>query len=1098
VSRTAGRDEIVRRLRAIWAEVLVVDAVDAEDDFFALGGTSVAAVQIAGRAATAFGVDLPANTVFTERTVAAYAAAVADGPRAARERPPRRIDRAALGPWEATVWSWGVYGSGTEAQAIDVYMLDGQLDVAALEWAFTEVVRRHENLRTVYPAVDHRPRARVRPAEPLRLPLLDLTVEARARRDQALREQLDRLTGDVIDYRVEPPLRVHLVRLEPTRHVLVVALHEIACDGQGYGALMRDLSRLYDQRAARAAAASEAPALQYRDAIHLPRDVDVAAGRRHWERVQAGAPLALSVPFASGGHQVAGPGESVTLPLPPKLVADVRALAVEEAATRFMAYGAAYVLLLHRWSGATDLIVESSAENRTRPGLEDVVGLFARLLPFRLDVSDAPSFRTLLRRMRDVALMAFHYGDELPIVSQMHMHSAAPGLNPAVPRFRLRDRTVSYTPTFAGVRVREIEPGHLTGALHLELLDEGDDRTKIVLASTDAGWAEGEIARMARHWIGLLARAVAEPDRPIGELDIGGDSRVTPRPARSSGSTHAIGRSACLHELVERQARRAPEAIAVRHGDQALDYRGLAAAADALARRLRVAGVGRGMHVGVALDPSIRLVIALLAVLKTGATCIPIATASARPELKQALPPLTLLLVAGAHVPLELVPGGRVLDLGAPTPPADAAIAPPALPGHASEPATDADVAFAIPTAGVAGPPRCVALTHGTLARLATWQQSAFRLGPGDRALHAPGPGVRAWAMTPWPYLAAGAEVVVPPSEGLAEPPAEITVAAGAPAQASRWLAAPRARHPCLRLVRVQGYGGLSVRDAVAREVAVVREYGAAEAGGVVLVERVRGSTSEWDGVSAASAEDVSIPLAVLDDYGNVVPSEAVGELCVDIGAIPARTGDLACQEADGTLRFIGRRVDEAPFRGFRLNPRMRAIEQALSQHPAIGAITTAWDPSSESLLACVVPRHGTMPSRYDLDHWVRDRVPSWVLPARYVTVRAVPCRADGSPDRRRLVAIAGRAEKERVAPRGATERTLLKLWRKVLRRRGIGVHDNFFVLGGTLVLGVELAGRAENAGIGFSPTVLFVAPTIAELAQWIDGARAQLTSART
>jgi len=1119
----ASPDEIARRLCAIWAEALGVETVRADDDFFALGGTSVAAVQIATRVTAAFGVTLPAGTIFTERTVAAYAAAVAGGRRAAHERRPRRVDREALAPWEATVWAWCEYETNHAAHDVAAYALDGPLDVAALEWALTELVRRHEGLRTVYPKVAHRPRARVLAPEPLRLQPIDLSAPARARREQALRAELDRIRGDPIDYRAEPPLRVELLRLGANRHVLVLAMHELACDGRGYGVLVRDLSRLYDARVAGAPAALDPPALSHRDALHAARDVDAEAGRSHWEAVRAGAPLTLALPFDSGGCARPGANQSVAVPLARELVADLRALAAAEAATMFMAHGAAYALLLHRWSGASDIVIEASAENRTAPGLEDVVGLFARILPLRLDVGDRPSFRALLRRMRDVTLMAFHYADQLPVVRPLRLHSPAPGLMPALPALRYRDHTLSQVPRLAGLAVRELEDGPLTGPLHLEVLEGaggggGGDGAKVVLASTDAGWTRAGLARMAGDYAALLARAVADADRPIGELELGEEARLAaPRPPADD----AAARPGCLHELVERAVADAPEAIAVRAGDAALSYRDLAAAADALAGRLSAAGVERGTHVGVALAPSIRHVVALLAVLRAGATCVPLPPSEIATELRQALPPLALLLVEDGRAPAGLVSDDRVLDVAAPDDRAldvaaadgraldvaaaddralDVAAASP--PAHAPAPAprvTADDIAFALPTAGVTGPPRCVALTHGALARLAVWQRSAFRLGPGDRALHAPGPGVRTWALAPWPYLAAGAEVLVPPPGDVAEPSPEATVMAGTPAQATRWLAAPRTRRPALRLVRAQGFGALAPPDGPGHEhvPAVVREHAVAEAGGVVVLERAQRTTSEWDGVAAASAGDVSVPVSVLDDDGRAVPSGAAGELALGagagagFGAGAVRTGDLACLEPDGALRVLGRRADEATFRGFRMNPHMRSLEQVLARHPAIDAVAAAWDASSASLLACVVPRRGVLPSRYDLDRWVRDHVSPWVLPARYVAVAEIPRRADGSPDRRRLAELAGGTPDGRDAPSGATERTLHKLWRKVLGRRRIGVHENFFVLGGTLALGVELAGRAEDAGVGFSPNLLLAAPTIAELAAWIDAAHA-------
>lgn len=1061
--------DVEQRLPGIWAEVLGCEPPRPQDDFFALGGNSLGAVELAARTSAAFGVEVPATAVFGARTVAAYASVVLerDGAPARGAARPARHDREALAPWEATVWAWAFYGSGIEAQSVDAFVLEGPLDVAALERAASDVVRRHEILRTVYPEVACRPRARVLPAAPVRIPLTDLARGAHRRRGDALRRELARLRAEPLDYRIEPPLRLHLLRLEAERHVLAVAVHEIVCDGQGYVAFLRDLARRYDEHVGAAAADAAPPPLQYRDAIHLRHDADAAAGDRHWERVLREAPLALPLPFPSGGRvsgtEPFGGDERAAAALTRDLAAGLGALAAQEAATPFMAYAAAYALLLHRWTGEREVVLESSAANRARADLQDVVGMFARMLPFPVDVGDEPSFRTLLRRMRDTALTAFHYADRLPVVDALQLLDGIPGLSGRSPYFRLRDPAQEPLLRLARIAARRLERDEPSGALHGEVRLRDDGSAELAISSNLPGWAPGELDGMARCFVELLTAAVAQPDRPIGSLGPQG------RPATVRDATGPDGDAERLHELVERRAREDPRAIAVRAPDETLDYGTLDARAQEVALRLRAAGTGSGVAVPIPLEPSAHALVTALAALKAGATC----------------------MVGGA----DDAPGGARPVPAVDAPEGAQPVSADGAPGAQPVP-TDAlaggDVAFLIATAGVTGAPRWIALRHEQLVRHALRQRAACRLGPHDVALHTAGPGVRAWALSPWPYLAAGAQVVVAPAAG-AEPPAapaaEITVAGLAPAEASRWLAAPRARRPRLRLVRAQGHGALSLPDARALDgVSVVREYAVSEAGGVVLTERARGSTDAWAGVAAGPGE-IGAPLVVLDDYGNVAADGAVGELAIGAGAV--RTGDVGRRRADGTVEFLGRRADEARFRGFRLNPCMQLVEEALGSHPAVAAAVAAWEPQDGALVAVAVPRRGALPTRGDLDRWLLEHQSGWLLPARYLAVEAIPRRADGSPDR---PALARRAHAARVVRRGPatpTERALLKVWRRVLGRRRIGVEENFFALGGTFVHGVELARRAAEAGVGYETNALFILPTIAGLAALIDSERA-------
>ena len=256
------------------------------------------------------------------------------------------------------------------------------------------------------------------------------------------------------------------------------------------------------------------------------------------------------------------------------------------------------------------------------------------------------------------------------------------------------------------------------------------------------------------------------------------------------------------------------------------------------------------------------------------------------------------------------------------------------------------------------------------------------------------------------------------------------------------------------------------------------------------MAQRVDGETPGWTSISADAAE-VRMDLYVADGDGAAVPHGVVGELCLTAdaekadGARRIRTGDLGCEESEGAFVFLGRRSDERRFRGFPLTASMELLDAELSAHPDLREGAVCWDAGTSSLVACVVPAGGQEATSGSLDSWIRGREVAWLLPAHYVAVERLPRRADGSPDRCALSALLDAGHGKALASArhgGRTERQLTRIWKKLLNRRHVDPWDNFFVLGGDLVLGVEMAVRAQRAGIDVTPAMLFTAPTVSEL----------------
>ncbi|HEU4702216.1 MAG TPA: condensation domain-containing protein, partial [Conexibacter sp.] len=948
----AGSAAVDPALRAIWAEVLGVDAPDVDDDFFALGGNSLLATQITARVADVLGVEVALDALFEAPTLGEYAEHVrAAGPapgakarngdsgtagderrrgglrgllrgrrdrrgapasaghtagagtRRERAARPARASTApdALYGLEASAWSVQRYQPDTTPHVGGVYALRGALDVGALERAFSTLVARHEQLRTSFPLVDHRPRARVHPPAPVAVEQLG---GGRRMRDEELRRHVDAARYEPFDYASAPPLRVRLIHSGRNAAVLAIMTHEIICDGQAFDLLVRELGQLYAAETRGDTPPLPAPPQTYRDVVRTlgPQlgSANADEARSFWHEALAGAPLAL--PLAHRRLGVEPDAQSAyarrTLQLPAELVQRLRALAQEEAATSFMVHLAAYFALLHRWSGEVDVVVRSPAANRARREWEQIVGFFSMVLPLRVAMADDPSFRTLLRRTREHALAAFRHASYVPEDNALRELPGLQGLGGWTPVFRLWDPTTEQPLELAGVSVRPYPEEGEAGGLVLVVTERSDGRTSAQLSSSATDLDARPLTELLRHYERFLAQVAEDPDRRVGS----GVELLSPS-ERDQLSGRAPARAAAeaadgVHGLVTTTAGRMPDAVAFDPGGGAvaLTYAELTARARAVAALLRTRGVTRGERVGLRIAPSGELLVALLGVLSAGAVAVPLLDPGLEDDPLAGLPPLASELDASTV--------------------AQAAAAA----DDAAEQIGPDEVALIVRTTGVGGRPRAVELTHGALCRAALRQRDALRLRANDRVAHVPGRGAWSWALAPWAALAAGATVVGPeraPQARSGTPPTgwleahAVSVAALDPWLADAALARPAALPATLRLLCVQGAGRLTVpQEAGGRgRLAVQRCYGLAEAGGLVSAERLGAGANGAD--ATVAGEPHGLRARVLDRYGNVAPAGAIGALELDDGAGAIATGDVARRRLDGTLELVGRAGDE-------------------------------------------------------------------------------------------------------------------------------------------------------------------------------------------
>ncbi len=1123
--RPRGVEEEV--LAGIWATVLGVEP-GARDDFFALGGHSLLAARVVARVRQALGVEVPLRAVFDAPTLKGLAAVVAGRRRAggAALPPLRRVprdDRGALPLSFAQERLWVIdrMEPGSAAYNIPAALrLSGRLDVAALEHALSEVVRRHEALRTTLAERGGRPVQVVHPAAPVVLPVADLSALPDAERGAALRRLAAEEAARPFDLAAGPLLRVALLRLGGEEHVLLLTVHHAVGDAWSTSVLLGDLAAAYG-----GAALPDLP-VQYADFAAWQRawlTGDVLDAHRGWWRGRlAGAPPALELPTDRPRPAAwSGRGAAHPFALAPELSGALKALARAEGATPFMVLLAAWQVLLGRWSGQDDVVVGTPVAGRTAAETEGLVGLFVNTLALRVDLSGDPPFREVVARVRDAALGAYAH-QELPFERLVEELGVRRDLarNPVFQVVFALQNTPGLPVEMSGVRL-EVEGAESATAkfdLALAMAESGDGFQAALEYAVDLFDRE-TAERMAAHFRVILEGIAAGPSRRVSELPLVEPAEARMLEAWSGASVAPAAPWTPVHERVLARAAEAPHAVAVVLGDTRTTYGELARRSGELAARLAARGVGPETRIALLAERSPEQVAAMLAVLRAGAAYLPIDPST--PDRRIA----RILADAGVPVVLTQRPlAGRLEGFGG-----EVVLLDPSSEQNGASAAgavshSPSSLAYVVYTSGSTGTPKGVAVTHGGLANLVDWHLDAFGVTAADRATQLAGLGFDAAVWETWPYLVAGAELhLVADEEVRASPEAlrsllldrGITLAFAPTALAETLLALEWPRETALRAL-LTGGDALRVRPRPGAPFRLVNNYGPTESTVVATSGVV--PPAETGRPPAIGRPIRGVRAIVLDAALRPAPVGVPGELCVggaqvargylgrpeptaaafvpdplagEPGARMYRTGDRARWLASGELEFLGRLDQQVKVRGFRIEP--GEVEAALLAHPSVReAVVVAREagPGDRRLVAYVVGAEGTAPAADALRAHLRARLPEYMLPAAFVALAALPLTAHGKLDRRALPEPeldAGRGGGD--APRSVTGELLAGIWAELLGGEP-GMQDDFFELGGHSLLAAQVTSRVRAVlGVEMPLRALFEAPTLAGLAARVDAA---------
>lgn len=996
------------------------------------------------------------------------------------------------------------------------FELNGVLCMEALQQALDETVRRHEILRTVFVQEGKQLWQKIMPVSTVACPLTvldDLSEDRRRAEQQRLhREELQR----PFDLAKGPLLRVNLIRLAENRYRLLFTLHHIVSDGWSIGILVREFAALYRAFSAGLPSPLAELPIQYADFAcwqkHWLQGPDCRKQLAYWRQQLQGAPETLSLPTdkprpAQAGHR----GANYHFSVADSLAAPLVDLSRRHGVSLFVTLLAAFNVLLYRYSSQQAVCVGTPVANRNRRELEDLIGFFVNTLVLRSDLSGNPAFTTLLEQCGKTVLDAQAHQD-LPFDKLVEALGGARDLN-RTPLFQVMfvmQNTPSESFSLPGLQVRQESADTGTAKFDLTLLlSQSDDGLQAIIEYNTDLYEPETITRMAGHYLNLLQGIVSKPDRGIAELSLLGKAEQRQILHEWNATEANYPQDRWLHELIEQQAESTPDAVAVIYEQRLLSYAELNIRANQLAHHLRGCGIGSDVLVGVCMERSLEMVIALLGVLKAGGAYVPLDPGYPQERLAFMMNDVNApVILTQSHFQDKLATSqAKVLCLDSQWP--ELAGEPVHNPSVTLKPE---HLVYCIYTSGSTGQPKGAVVPHRGILNRLQWMQEAYRLDQRDRVLQKTpfSFDVSVWEFF-WPLMT-GATLVMAPPEQHKDSLAlielinrhQVTTLHFVPSMLQAFLDTPGVAS-CASLKRVICSGEALPAELVRR---FYRHSGA-------TLHNLYGPTeasvdvSYWAcPVDPGTAVPIGKPIAntalyILDKQLNPVPVGIAGELHIggvglargylnrpDLSAekfIPNpfaidgsrlyKTGDLSRFRPDGDIEYLGRIDHQVKIRGFRIE--LGEIEVCLNEHPDIkeAAVLAREDlPGDKRLVAYLVANGADAIDTEGLRAYLGDKLPDYMVPGAFAFLDAMPLSSNGKLDRKVLPAPDRQAQRQTVylAPRNQTEAILAAIWADVLGLETVGIEDNFLALGGDSIRSLQVINLAKEQGIDISLEQLY------------------------
>ena len=1136
-------------LAHIWADVLTLDQVGIHDNFFALGGNSLRAIQMIARLRNVLNKELFVSEIFYNGTIAKLANLLTqrtDKAIAFTAQPSQRIERHRRLPLsfsQERIWFiQQLYPLNRAYQFQSLFYFTGYLNVDALECSLGEIVRRHEIFRTTFPEIEGEPIQDIHPPFSVSLPILNLQDMPGHERQAVLQKQIAEEAGKPFDLNTLPLIRWTLVQLKADEFVLIHVEHHLVHDGWSFNLFRRELLEIYKAFAAGEASPLPDPTLQFSDfAFWQRRWMEGEPAKRqlaYWQRQLRGSPSALALatdharpPLPS--FRGAAPRYAISRALADSL----RALSRERGTTLFMTMFAVFVALLYRYTQQEDILVGTAVGNRRWKESEGLIGMLVNNAVLRTCLADNPRFIDLLDQVKGVALEAYANEDipfdqvvralnlkrddsRNPIFQIMFSFHDAPLMEPSLPGINFKcvevisNQSAKFDLNVIVIPRREQNPADCSDA---------DSITMIWEHSSDL-FEPDTIERMAGHYLRLLEEIIADPSKRISDLAILTEAEKHQLLVEWNATKRDYPKDTCVHQLFEEQVEQTPGAVAVVFEDQQLTYRELNSRVNQLAHYLKQLGVGPEVLVGICMERSLELIVALLGVLKAGGAYVPLDPSYPKERLDYMIKDAQVRVLLTQEKSLSSVgyPSVVYLDSEWDT------IASQSTDDPKSS-TTSANLAYVIYTSGSTGQPKGVAIEHRNAVAFLSWAHSVFNREYLSGVLASTSICFDLSVFEIFAPLTCGGSVVLVEN-------ALALATISEPSKVSFLNTVPSAIRELLRL------------KAIPPSVHFMNLAG--EALGSDLVQRIYESTAvrklydlygptECTTYSTYGCRTLDVPqtigrpitntqIYILDPQLNPVPIGVIGEIHIGGDGLARgyinrpeatkekfianpfsrnpdsrlyTTGDLGRYLPNGNIEFHGRIDNQVKVRGYRIE--LGEIEAVLGQHPMIQSsvvVVQEDTPGDKRLVAYLVGRQGKSFDAAEIRKYLKEKLPEYMIPSVFMRLDELPWTPNGKVDRRALPAPDhSRPELDNafVAPRNAVEAILSNIWAEVLKLETVSVRDNFFELGGHSLLATQVISRVRHA---FSIDVplhrIFEAPTIGEMATVIMGNRLECASA--
>ena len=1123
-------------IAGIWAEVLKLERVGVYDQFFVLGGHSLLATQVVSRIRQRFHLELPLRTLFEAPTVARLSLCVealqrhADGLLAP---PISSVERSRLLPLsfaQQRLWFLDQLEPNNPRYSVPHSVrLKGPLQPEILERSLNEIVRRHETLRTSFLVVNDEPVQAIEPSVGISLAIRDLALLPESNREEEARRLAREEAQHPFDLTVAPLMRATLLRLADDDHVLLLNTHHIVSDGWSLRVMMREMAALYNTFVSDGFARLPELPVQYADFAVWQREF--VAGEildkqlAYWKKQLTGAPASLNLTTDHARPPVESfRGAQHTVVLSKQLLESLRKLSHSHGVTLFMTLLAAFDVLLSRYSGQKDLVVGTPIAGRNRAEVENLIGFFTNTLLMRADLSGDPTFVELLARVRETAMSAYAHQD-LPFEKLVE------DLNP--------ERDLSRNPLFQvmfalqnlpndGARIKGIESSAFSTGTHSAKVDISFVTTEVseglrtaVIYNTDL-FDSTTIERMLLHFEVLLEGVLDRAESRISQLPLLTEEERHQLLIDRNRTQADYPRESCLHHLLQEKARQRPERAAVEFDKRILTYDELDRRSNQLAHLLVKRGIGPDRLVGVCMERSLEMVVALLGVLKAGGAYVPLDPAYPSDRIQY--------VIDDSRVTVLLTQEQLLTTL--PTTTAETICLDPAwLAVEHEDPApitTEVEpdnLAYVIYTSGSTGKPKGVQIEHRGVVNFLC----SMRREPGMTADDV------LVAVTTLSFDIAGLELYLPLLTG-----AKLVVASREATSDGHLLmrllensaaTIMQATPTTWRMLLESGWDGNSNLKVLVGGEALSAELAQNLAGRCSSVWNMYGPTETtiWSSLHQVGGKDEKlIPIGkpignttfyILDETRQPVVEGAAGELYIGGDGLARgyferaeltaekfvpdpfscnpearlyRTGDLARYRHDGVVEFLGRIDHQVKIRGFRIE--LGEIESVLEQHPGVEqAVVVAREDTlgDKRLVAYFVPDAASSPSAAELRRYLGKQLPDYMTPAAFIELPRLPLTPNGKVDRKNLPAPEYQRRDSTVEyqePRTPTEEVMAGIWAEVLKLERVGARDQFFELGGHSLLATQVASRVRQTfHIELPLRTLFEAPTVEELSLRVD-----------